>query len=162
MEEVVDEDPESETTAHTSSTSMHASGIRRVRNLVRVEKTPELPPPDPPAITQAHLSTNTSSAAAVVAADGGADDSAAEALVQWTAPANSMKQYLDIYDKTQRGDETPCQLMIRFWRAYHLESARRGVNYHVLAFGEYGEHLSELAGNTLRACWMMICGSRIF
>lgn len=58
----------------------------------------------------------------------------------------SMQQYLQQYDRPLRGNETPCQIMMRFWRIFHMESARKGVDYTVLPFGNYGNYLVDLAG----------------
>ena len=53
----------------------------------------------------------------------------------------SMKQYVEIYDGTLKGDESPIQLMMRFWRLFHMESSRKGANINVLPFGRFGEVL---------------------
>ncbi len=57
----------------------------------------------------------------------------------------SMKQYVEYYDRPLRGNETPCQIMMRFWLLFHTTSARKGVDYSVLPFGNYGNHLIDLA-----------------
>lgn len=57
----------------------------------------------------------------------------------------SMQQYIQIFDKPLKGDEAPVQVMMRFWRLFHRDSARRGVQMKVLPFGNYGTHIDDIA-----------------
>ena len=58
--------------------------------------------------------------------------------------AGSMKQYVEIYDGTLKKEESPIQLMLRFWRLFHAESARKGAAINVLPFGHASEILKKV------------------